>query len=221
MLEWLTFPLHPRMSNTNRGFSLVEVLVALFVSSVLALALFQSTSQWLFITDRASQATNDAMSRLSTQRAFDQIVRGLIPAWPDDESGMFVGDEDGFSGLTVGRPMAGRSGLKQVRLYLRRADQSQQLVYASAGGEVVLRREIPNANAAFAYLDEGFSWSSHWLQADAARSASGDNGSQEDERPRLPRAIRYCVFETTRSQCWIARHGSDIVLPVREQDLNQ
>ncbi|GAB4517884.1 MAG: hypothetical protein Tsb0010_02070 [Parvularculaceae bacterium] len=198
--------------------TLTETLVALALASVVLLALFQSASMWLLISGRSAAAAESALSGALTSRQFDQIVRGLIPTWPEDEQNIFRGTPQRFSGLTR-RPLHSPvPTLAGVTLELTQEGGVSRLAYHS-GGVIWRLANLEMTTGEFSYLGADGQWRAEWPP-----EATPEFGPFNDARliapPQLPLAIRLSYRDAGgRPRALIAAITSDPSLPLRDRDV--
>lgn len=204
------------MKTSTSGFSLVETLIALAIASVVSLALFQSVSQWLLVSTRASAAADRALTRVSVQRTFEHIVAGMQPGWPEEE-GVFHGTRHEMTGLSHGMPLAHPSPPRPVTLRLLSGSEARAGLAFEAGGETLEVFRLPAQIAVFSYLGPDLVWREAWPPEVPPGAGPVDRATLADIAP-LPRAMRCCFDLPDRRVCWIARPGSDFPRPVRASD---
>ena len=116
------------------GFSLLEMLFALAIMSLASLALFQSTSAMLSLSGRAVEAGERTLNSQLDRRVLDTLIQGLLPAWPEDAQGSFIGTQEGFSGQSTGAPQNGAARPAVFTLTLEPHDGGEMaLVYQKQG----------------------------------------------------------------------------------------
>jgi prepilin-type N-terminal cleavage/methylation domain-containing protein len=94
-------------SHTDYGFSLLEMLFALAIMSLASLALFQSTSAMLQLSGRAVAAGERTLNTGLDRQILNNLAEGLLPAWPEEAQGQFIGAGDNFRGQSTGAPQNG------------------------------------------------------------------------------------------------------------------
>lgn len=139
------------------GFTILETLVALTISSILAIAIFQSTLQFNSVTVRAERLLIDLGNRQSDRVALDEVTSHFLP----DPVVKFQGLKTTFSGLTTpfltNQEVSGlvvvaiRSDGLQLRqgtgdwIWLAEAEATDQFSYLGTDG--VLRDHWPPEKA--------------------------------------------------------------------------
>jgi len=86
--------------NSETGFSLMETLIALVIMSVASLALFQSTSSMLSLSDRAVRGGEKALDQALDRYSVRVLLSSLVPNWSENSDAAFVGDEDSMRGVS-------------------------------------------------------------------------------------------------------------------------
>lgn len=193
----------PKVMSEDAGFSLLETLVALMIMAIASLALFQSTTAMLSLSDRAVRTGERTLDNALTRRALSGVLAGLIPPWRDEHDTAFTANARQMSGFTAQGLSAVDTGASRFTLYLDRSGPTQtRLVYrtetASARGRRsaaqtteapwVIKDDIP-PGAEFTYQDDKGVWHSVW-PAPAPKARAFDNlAAVLDTPPLLPAAI--------------------------------
>lgn len=191
----------------------METLLALAIMSVASLALFQSTTTLLRLSDRTVNAALKSQDKAVIQESFARLIGGLVLAWPDDKKQIFKGESRGFSGLTRTPLQTLLPGLLGFSLGVESGSQETQLVYRSKGVEWVLQR-FPYADARFSYLGADNVWRSQWPPEKAPKvDAFGSENFMDP--PSFPLAIRLSVGAGSEESrvVWIAMVESRKELP--------
>ncbi len=174
--------------HTKRGFSLLETLLALAIMSVASLALFQSTSTLLHLSERTVNAALEAQELAVVQKSYGALIGGMVLHWPDDDKSAFVGQPGQFSGVTRTPFHTLNIGLSAFTLSLQSDGRKTWLVYQSGDIEWVLQ-EFAAADGQFSYLGADNAWRSSWPPKETPEP--GDFGdAQFYDPPTFPLAIR-------------------------------
>lgn len=178
-----------RRSNSDAGFSLLEVLVALAIMSLTTLALFQSFNQLNAVSDRVVRSTTNSLDSFVEREVFDDVVSGLIAGWEDEGSTDFRGHETAFTSLAALTMASEFAQLSQVTVQLDRGrDQTPVIRYLI--GEQTLTYPIPEAlSPRLTYLGWDQNWYSDWPLEQAPSTGFFDDAIYA-VRPQLPMAIR-------------------------------
>ncbi len=158
----------------DRGFTLIEVLVVLIITSLIATLMLQGFRQVLDLRIRYLELGEAQDIQFLEQHWFATVCRGVVPGIKDGES-RFKGDQRGFSGLTVGS-LLGDLGVPQpFRVWLDKKERHYVLQYQEdkrAHKEMLAVLHSPQAS--FAYLDAQGKVVSRWPPP----------GASEDSIPR-------------------------------------
>ncbi|MEO1014871.1 MAG: prepilin-type N-terminal cleavage/methylation domain-containing protein, partial [Pseudomonadota bacterium] len=87
-------------ARSQRGLSLVEMLVALAITAIVMTVFIQSLSQQARLNDRIRTVAAETLADNVAEGQFHAVVSGLTPVWREDDAGRFVGDREQFEGLT-------------------------------------------------------------------------------------------------------------------------
>jgi len=195
------------------GFSLLETLFALAIMSLASVALFQSTSSMLALSDRAvktgERTVNGGLDRL----ALAGIINGMLPHWADNEDNAFTGDARELRGVTTGNLSPGIAAAERITLSLQpRANGTDALIYTSAQSteswEVMAA--LP-AGARFEYMGVDQDWHAAWPPTvKPTRGYFEDDKFQETSA--LPEAVRLSTADMT---LWAGPISQAAVLPTR------
>ncbi len=93
---------HIDKAHNESGFSLLETLFALAIMSLASVALFQSTSSMLRLSERAVAAGERTVSGGLDRLALTHLIDGLVPSWPEEEDTVFKGSPSALQGLSTG-----------------------------------------------------------------------------------------------------------------------
>lgn len=143
----------------EHGFSLLEMLFALAILSIASLALFQSSSALLQLSNRAVSAGERTLSSALDRQLLNNITDGILPTWANIEVGEFKGSAHIFRGQTTGAPQNGMTRPVLFSLQLEpNKNGNMQLVYQ--------RTVDPDANVKVTkpwVLMKSLPKKSHWL----------------------------------------------------------
>jgi prepilin-type N-terminal cleavage/methylation domain-containing protein len=183
----------PLRNSSNRGFTLVEVLLALTIFALMGTILYGAFA----LGQKAVEKTQASFEKNQQRRAFADLlgsyIRSSFPyrATPQDPAIYYQGEEQQLSFVSASSLALGGRGMAMIRISWREGENGDGSLSLSedlpvrlgeesaAGGQhnsVVLQEGIKQLR--FAYLDpqsEGEEWEERW---DAS------------ERKILPRAVR-------------------------------
>jgi len=170
----------------DRGFTLLEVIVVLMISSLITAILFQGLS---LILDTRFRVIN-ALTRIESVGLQESIVttplRGMLPDHKG-ELGVFAGDERRLKGLTLS-PLYGTIGAPTafaMTLDHNITEDETLLIYVEVGYDPVVIARWPGDIGAFSYLGRKGDWEKRWPPFSAApdtiqvpRTVRLDTGSE-------------------------------------------
>ncbi len=212
-----TMTLNRSHSTSERGMSLIELLVALAITAILAAAFMQSLQSTFAFTSRASSAASAAIDDGVIRRQFSSVINGLVEAWPDQEAYVFVGADDRLVGLSRNSLSATRPSITPIAIRTAKHRGRTELIYDEAGTSLTLasfpERE-PSRRSGFHYLSDDGRWHRQWPpQSYGAMMVFGER--VDVPPPQLPVAIRLVAGD----QVWLARIENNVNLPFRLQEV--
>jgi len=185
----------------DAGFTLLEVLIALSLVSLVTIAIFQSFISMTRLSDRAQRTTEASFNEHVDAVLLGRVVEGLFPERANKARNVFQGSGDEFSGMSSGfiLPDMGNKGLAFFKVSL-------------VNGKVILvldDREFAFSSKAeaqaFSYLGTDRNWHSEWPPANALPFGPIENVQNQDHElalpPLLPLAIRINFVDESD---WIA-----------------
>lgn len=109
-----------RAVKAERGFTLLETLMALAIMSIISLALFQSLGQMLAVSDRAVRLGNNALDQFANEAGYRDFIGDIIGTWTAADPFIFKGDAQQMSGLAVSPLIVdARTGAQNFRLSIQ------------------------------------------------------------------------------------------------------
>lgn len=128
------------------GFTLMEMLVVLVITSLAAGVLMQASSQVLGLQARLNAQLDGLRGPALGADWLRQVVQGLQPDYSDGAH-RFVGTSRGFAGLTTNPLSGGYGGLEPFALVLEydAASDSTALRYAPGAGPAVVAARMADA----------------------------------------------------------------------------
>ena len=202
------------------GLTLVELLVALAVSAIALLALFQSVAGWLTVTETSNRAVLRATSQAVFIEQFDALVGGIAPGWPEENDGVFRGDANGFQALTKNALHTDNLGLWPVSLRITANGTNAYIAYGAPDTSWALQA-LDTSNARFFYLGPDGVWYNRWpLQEASTRAATADqfSSSRDFFEKHLPRAIKLEADVRGTRTALIAKINRDNPTRIRNLD---
>ncbi len=199
------------------GFTLLETLISLAILSMVSLALIQSTSSLLHITDRAVAAGDRVLESAISRKTFQLSVAKLIPAWPESKNDVFKGGSTLFSGISSGAPSLGIKTPQRVMFELVGAAKGRILLEVSVGAETWELVSFSTNTASFSYLGEDQKWYPDW-PPEFSPTPSYNSISRWKKPPQLPLAIRLRGFGD-ENIAWVVMVGGSVNVPYREKVL--
>lgn len=172
----------------DAGFTLLEVLVALMIFSIITLATFQSTVQLLSLSERVDEVSVELYNSVIDHATYDAAISGLIAGSDTDPATLFSGTQAGFRGLSRGfyTASSGNYNLSTLELLIRQ----EKLIFKISDEET----HSPNLRPAigFSYLGTDRTWYDNWPSKKpvifSGRTQSRDHLLMP--APALPLAVR-------------------------------
>ncbi|PHR53888.1 MAG: hypothetical protein COA47_16415 [Robiginitomaculum sp.] len=211
-------PVKPHQAITleiEAGFSLLETLIALAILSLVTLAMFQSTSSLLRITDRAMVAGDRTLESAIARKAFRTSVGSLIPAWDEQTIWKFKGGPDEFSGLSAAVPSALDHLLQPVTVSLAENSPGEISLVVTAEGQSWDVEKFRATRASFTYLGMDRTWYDIWPPREIPKPGFYDDEKYMD-MPLLPLAIRLSGAGINSNFAWLATVSGSQSLPYRD-----
>ena len=172
---------------SQRGFTLVEMLVVLVLVSLLGTLLIQSAGFFLGRLAPVTRIHRDASDAVLVRHWFVSTVQAMVPSRL--EARRFTGDGSSFQGTTL-QPLAAESGLPvRARWSIGGDGASDTVVYAEDGGTPWTVLTSEEGGLAFQYADSARRWWERWPV-------------ESDARERIPRMVR--LVSTSGRTLWLA-----------------
>lgn len=144
------------------GFSLLEMLIALAIMSLTSLALFQSISTMLSVSDRAVSVTERTLEGAIAQRTVSRLIDGLVPQWSDLPEDSFSGGAHAFSAFSAGAiHLTTNENAEFTLSLLNDGEGEKSLVYKTKTENWILETGFP-ITAHFEYLGPENIWHEAW-----------------------------------------------------------
>jgi len=189
---------------SSAGFTLVELLIALLLFSLLSVALFGSiragTAAWSRATSRAEESDHD----LHAQDLLRYLIENAYPLYLPDNANSghvdFAGSESSLSFLSVAPMALGNGGRSRVNLAVERHGDSVDLLLESKPELAIANDEAEKARKPLLTGASAVVFS-YFGKTPADRSAVWHDDWAN--RPELPRLIRIEThFQTNDERDW-------------------
>jgi general secretion pathway protein J len=171
------------------GFTLVEVLVVLVITSLVSVVLMQGLGLILNLQDNLGAQLTDIQRAVIQRNTVLQPLQGVTPDFSEGEH-EFKGDQTSVSGLTT-LPLlrsAGRPTPFTLRLVYDERSQTNRLVYREENDPEIVLLDWEGAQANFRYIgDAKAGWTTVWPPKLSAMTAPGQ--ITEVRPPQLPELI--------------------------------
>jgi prepilin-type N-terminal cleavage/methylation domain-containing protein len=202
------------------GFSLLETLIALAILSLTSLILFQSTSSMLSVSEKASTASERLIESVIARKTFQNIINGLTPGWQNEESTVFRGTPNEFSGLTTSFPAIIDHRLVRFNVTLSQASNAKNtLIIKSTETDEIILEEFSAELASFEYMGDDQHFYPIWPPQELQEQGFAVD-AEFREIPSLPKLIRLKVLTSSSEQnadtIWIASIGGETKLPYKD-----
>lgn len=144
------------------GFTLVEMLVVLILVSLTSVLLIQGTSQLLIIRDRVLEHTEYQREDVLRRSWFGETVGSLIADLETIDEHRFMGDESGFSGLTLAALTRPAGMPVRIEWRVETEEDIFRLLYAEQGGDWQHVWSWRPDFARFSYYSPESGWVAQW-----------------------------------------------------------
>lgn len=173
----------------SQGFTLLETMIALALMALTTLALFQSGSALLRVSDRAVNLARTSINENVTRQIYVDLVRGLVPAWEENSSQIFEGKPEGFHGLSSAIPTSMTTTLAPFSIDLRANTKTGQTLRLNVGTTGLDLVQFDSTDMQFSYLGADGVWRSSWPPETVPKPGFFDDDKYMD-MPQLPKAIK-------------------------------
>ncbi len=191
-----------RARRSSRGFTLIEVLVALTITSLVTTVLMGAIYYVLQVRVKLADEVQAGERAIRVAAWYRQIVSSALPL-PQESPDVFEGSESGFRALVANPLSVSRGGAPElVELRLDKVGSDRlSLVYKGAEGELVLDSWQGVSDAGFEYVSVSGATEKLWKP-------------QDHPEDHLPRAIRLNIrtgeqarslFATISTDPWVPR----------------
>ena len=200
----------------EEGFTLLEVLIALMLFSLITIAVFQSLLSMTSLSDRIQTSTEVAFDEIVDKILFERLVEGLFLERTDERRGDFTGSDDRFNGLSAGVIFSETNN--QGIAFIKVAIVDGKVFLNIDGREVIISYEADAES--LSYLGTDRIWRSNWPPKEALPFGPPDVVKTQDHEltvpPLLPLAVKLSFFDGTD---WIAVPNGPARLSLTEDEL--
>ncbi|GAB5455972.1 MAG: hypothetical protein Hens2KO_22010 [Henriciella sp.] len=198
------------------GFSLIEVLVALAIASLVSMLILGSLSQQYQLIDRVQNASVEALDLKARTRLLSNVISNTVQAWPESENEQFLGSSDEVSGVSGETIFGSQPSLRPYSVTLVPFDQGRTIRLLTPEGDWELGT-IPS-DAKFEYYGHDGVWYGAW-PADIPPARTLAEMEAEASRGQLPALIRIRSDTQTLSEEWVFSTYNTDGLSLRASDL--
>lgn len=201
---------------TEDGFTLLETLIALAILSIVSLALFQSTSTLLSVSDRAIKSGDRTLDGALNRLAFARLIDGILPHWDGQEETGFRGNGTEISGVSTENLNIDKAGLSPFSIQITQTGQApslnvSSLIYSTDTVSWPLDIDLPDT-ARFYYLGRDQKWYGEWPTDEMPKAAFAIEKTYSDPQ-RIPLAIS---IQAPKGEIfWMAKIDQNRHLPPR------
>lgn len=162
--------------NKDMGFTLLETLIALAILSFISLALFQSTSSLLSVSDRAIQSGERTLDGALNRVAFARVIDGILPHWEDQAADTaFRGTDTKISGISTQNLNLDKARLSSFSIEIIKTGQERDLgkssmIYSTDTLSWPMDIDLPDT-ARFYYLGRDQKWYTQWPSDEMPKAA--------------------------------------------------
>jgi general secretion pathway protein J len=155
--------------SAQRGFTLLEVLVVLVITSLISVVLIQGFSLILGVRGSVQNRIVGLEQALLKQNLYQLPLRGILPDYPDRPH-IFHGEPKSLRGLTISplqSQLGSPVGFSMVLEYDSRRGKTE-LIYQEDGLEPQVLGNFDSNDVAFQYSDRDGIWQDAWPPTDEA-----------------------------------------------------
>jgi general secretion pathway protein J len=190
--------------HSSAGFTLVELLVALLLFSLLSVALFGSIRAGTAAWSRATSQADESDHGIIVQDLLRHLIENTYPLYLSDngKSGHvdFVGSDSSLSFLSVAPMALGNGGRSRINLAVERHDNRVDLLLESKPELAIVNDEVEKARKPLLTGASAVTFS-YFGKTPADRSAAWhDDWAKRTELPRLIRIEAH--FQANDGRDW-------------------
>ena len=204
-----------RSQFSEAGFSLLEILVTLTIISITSALLFQTLLSQVQLTSRVETASLNASRAIIRSAGFQDVIKGLVPSWPEEIDTRFVATDAQISGLTSQSLLSSRKALTPFQM---RISGDPSIITYSEHGQTITLGQFSEL-ARFSYLGADGDWYPQWPPEKTPDFGAFDD-SLSYKTPPLPIAVRIQT-ETQADLDWISQLDWQAAALPRRQDIEE
>jgi type II secretory pathway pseudopilin PulG len=218
-------------AHSEAGFTMIEALIVLIVSSVIFAVLFQISSR---ASERSAQLGARAQALADAtldERLFRMVLDRLSPplqregdAPPDANLAGVANRIDGWASSDMAAACMGLEPYEQVSLVIRQGPQGGALLCVGGRGEFPLA-SWPSGAARFEYSADGRVWHERWPTPEAPSvldftepQAADDPFAVEVRRMVIAPLVRFSMPAPGGRKVWVARAGATELQPLPRRE---
>lgn len=177
----------------DHGFTLLEILIVIIITTLIGGMLIQGLSQSLLIQNKLQQSLTILQQQILTNEWFKQSTKSLLITYSEQQ---FIGKKNEFTGISL-QALNTESGIPMIISWsINTQNQVQQLIYKEAQDKVwIVRQWDHTANNAlevyFQYRNSEGLWYDHW----PVKTGISFDPKKNTTALLLPSAIRVSVSE--------------------------
>lgn len=200
---------------TEAGFSLIEILVALAIASLISMLIFGSLQQQYRLIDRVQNASADTLDFQARSRLLSNVIANTVPAWPESEEDKFAGDAAKISGMTGEAIFGDQLSLQPYSVTLVEVGEARIVTLQTDEGVWELG-DLPR-DAELQYYGHDGQWYPKW-PPEQAEPKSLEEIAEQAAIGNLPALIRIFSETETISESWVFSVYSTDGLGLRSRD---
>lgn len=198
------------------GFSLIEVLVSLGIASIVTMLIFGSLRQQFQLIDRVQNASAQALDLQARTRLMSNVLMNTSPAWPENESDQFQGNDQQISGVTGEAIFGNRAAMQQYRLRLIKLNDVSTLQLETEEGTWDMG--VLPLDAHFLYYGRDGAWHRTW-PPDRPTPRTIPEMELQAKTGRIPALVKIHTEVSNATDHWVFALYNTDTLSLRSQDL--
>lgn len=197
------------------GFSLIEILVALAIASLISMLIFGSLQQQYRLIDRVQNASSATLDFYARSRLLSNVIANTIPAWPESEEDKFEGDAAKLIGMTGETIFGDQLSLQPYSVTLVEVGDMRIVTLQTDDG--VWELGGISRDAKFEYYGHDGEWYPTW-PPDRPAPRSIEEIEKQAATGNLPALIRIFSETEALSESWVFAVYSTDGLGLRSRD---